>query len=179
LETIPASAGTHAGGSGGSGGGGSSHPGYMTDKEERDTVASKGVDFVWAFEKHRHLEEHGCSPKIESKEKVHCGYDILSTCEKETRQIEVKSSKGDLQTVELTAPEWDAARKAESGTTFFLYRVRNLDKRGGKEPDIIIIKDPYSNLMGEPTRFKVRLNKLKGKMVIIPLKKPKDEHASS
>lgn len=152
-------------------GGGMSQPAYISDQDERKKIDQAGIALVIVYEKYRHKKDHNCSPRIESREKKKCGYDIISQCEKETRQIEVKSSKGDVQVVELTAPEWDAARKAESSGSYFLYRVRYLDKNSGQEPEIVIIKNPYSALMGEPTRFKVRLNRLRGKMQIVQLAK--------
>jgi len=161
------------------GGNSSSRPAYITDQDERKKVDQAGIALVIAFENYRHKKDHACSPKVESREKQNCGYDIISECENEKRQIEVKSSKGDIQVIELTAPEWDAARKAETGNTHFLYRVRYLDKSSGKEPDIIVIRDPYNALMGEPTRFKLRLNRLRGKMQIISLAKLSEPSAVS
>jgi hypothetical protein len=174
VETIPHSD-TKSLGTGSSGPGTYTHPGYLTDPDERERVNRAGVALVVAYEKHRHGKEHDCTAKVESREKANCGYDILSQCDKETRQIEVKSSRGDLQVVELTASEWEAARETPSGDDYYLYRVRNLDKRSGREPEIVIIRNPYSVLMGEPTRFKVRLNRLRGKMEIVPLTKSSAE----
>jgi hypothetical protein len=167
--------GTKHSGAGSGGGSSPSHPGYLPDQEERKKVEKAGIAIVFAYEEHRHKREHRCSPKIESREKKRDGFDIISECEKEKRQIEVKSTRGDIQVVELTAQEWDAARRAENGDNHFLYRVRYLDKASGKKPDIIVIRNPYVVLMGEPTRFKVRLNKLRGKMQIIPLANLEEE----
>ncbi len=174
IETVP-STDVKRSGSGSAGKGTTSHPAYITDQDERKKVDQAGITLVIAYEKHRHEKEHNCSPKVESREKQSCGYDIISECEKETRQIEVKSSKGDMQVVELTAPEWDAARDAENSDSYFLYRVRYLDKKSGREPEIVIIKNPYSALIGEPTRFKVRLDRLRGKIQIVQLKKSDEE----
>lgn len=137
-------------------------------QEDRDVIAAAGVRIVMAYEERRHLNEHSCSPGVESKEKKKCGYDVLSQCKSESRQIEVKSSRGNVDVVEMTAPEWEAARKANEGN-FYLYRVRYLDKHIGRTPELIIVKDPYSALYGEPTRFKVRLTRIKGKAQIVSL----------
>ncbi|MEM3696536.1 MAG: DUF3883 domain-containing protein [Candidatus Bathyarchaeia archaeon] len=174
IEMTPTPEMKHAASGSGSGSG-TSHPAYISDQEERKKVDQAGIDLVKAYEKHRHEQEHNCSPTIESREKQSCGYDIISECDVETRRIEVKSSKGDMQVVELTALEWDAARNAENRDNHFLYRVRYLDKRSGKEPEIVIIRNPYSALIGEPTRFKVRLNKLQGKMQIVQLTRSEKE----
>jgi len=152
-------------------GGEYSQPAHVTDKEERSKIDQAGVKCVKKYEEWRHKKEHGCTPNVESKEKARCGYDILSKCDKEERKIEVKSSRGDVQVIEMTAPEWDAARTSAESKAYFLYRVTNLSKSSGKEPDIIIISEPYNNLLGEPTRFKVRLSYLKGKKRIVHLKK--------
>ena len=152
-------------------GGKGAGPGYKSDKEERDDVALTGVAIVIGYEYHRHKELHHCTPKIENREKKNCGYDVFSECDKEVRQIEVKSSTTDIRVIELTAPEWDYARKAENGKHSFLYRIRYLDRESGHEPDIIEIEDPYTKLMAEATRFKVRLDDIKGKYKRIPLTK--------
>jgi len=175
---IVSDKGTRYSGAGSGGGNTPSHPGHIPDQEERKKVDKAGIAIVFAYEEHRHKREHRCSPKIESREKKRDGFDIISECDKEKRQIEVKSTKGDIQVVELTAPEWDAARRAENGDNHFLYRVRYLDKASGKKPDLIVIRNPYAVLMGEPTRFKVRLNTLQGKMQIIPLAKLEEEKDS-
>ncbi len=155
----------------GGAGGGNSQPAHVTDKQERSKIDQAGIKCVEKYEKWRHKKEHGCASTIESREKARCGYDILSKCEKEERLIEVKSSRGEVQVIELTAPEWDAARRSSESKSYYLYRVTNLAKSNGKEPDIIIISEPYNNLLGEPTRFKVRLGYLKGKKKVVHLKK--------
>jgi hypothetical protein len=153
------------------GGGGYSQPAHLTDKEERSQIDQAGIKCVKKYEEWRHKKEHGCIPTVESKEKAKCGFDLLSKCEKEERLIEVKSSRGEIQVIEMTAPEWDAARTSAEVKAYYLYRVTNLAKSSGKEPDIIIVSEPYSNLLGEPTRFKVRLSYLKGKKTVVHLKK--------
>ena len=67
----------------------------------------------------------------------------------------------------MTVNEWDAARK--NGDKFFLYRIEYLNKRSGKKPNLIEINYPYKKLVGEPTRFKLNLNIIKGKYTIIPM----------
>jgi hypothetical protein len=155
------------GGNGGGCGGGGGFPGYLTDPDERKKVEQAGVNLVIAFERHRHQTSHGCTPNIVSREKDKCGFDIESVCSAETRFIEVKSSKEDIQSVELSAKEWDVTRDARNRENHYLYRVKYLDKRNKKEPEIVIIQNPYDCLIGEPTRFKVRLNRLQGKFQVM------------
>ncbi|QRF75150.1 hypothetical protein Thermo_00643 [Thermoplasmatales archaeon] len=89
------------------------------------------------------------------------GYDILSVCDFDVRNIEVKSSSGNMDIIDLTANEWDSARMG--GDKAYLYRVENLDKSHNERPDIIIVQNPYKKLIGEPINFKVRLRTLSGK----------------
>ncbi len=170
IEEVQPNSATQAPHCGGSGGG-QSQPAHVTNKEERSRIDQAGIKCVEKYERWRHNKEHGCTPNVESKEKEKCGFDLLSKCEKEERRIEVKSSRGEVQVIEMTATEWDAARTSAENKAFYLYRVTNLAKSSGKEPGIIIISEPYNNLLGEPTRFKVRLSYLKGKKSVVHLKK--------
>lgn len=142
----------------GFGGGGVGRP---KDKESIDSIEQAGVAIAMAFEEARHEKDHQCSYNIESVEKKNVGYDIKSICPHETRYIEVKASSGNMEIIDVTSNEWESARR--NGETAYLYRVENMDKSIGVLPDIIIIKNPYAKLEGEPLRFKLKLSKISGK----------------
>lgn len=142
----------------GLGGGGAGHP---KDKESISSIEQAGVAIAMAFEIARHEMDHQCSPKIESVEKKNVGFDIKSICPHETRYIEVKSSSGNMDVIDMTSNEWESART--NGETAFLYRIENVDKSVGVLPDIIIIKNPYAKLEGEPFRFKLKMSKISDK----------------
>jgi len=139
---------------------GGGYNGRALTKEEQKRIEKTGIKLVFNFEIARH-KSHGCVPRIESKEKENCGYDILSVCNFDVRNIEVKSSSGNMDIIDLTANEWDSARMG--GDKAYLYRVENLDKSHNERPDIIIVQNPYKKLIGEPINFKVRLRTLSGK----------------
>ncbi len=133
--------------------------------QERDLIDKAGMQIVMAWE----MEREKRRVRDVSDPSLRMGYDIQSVGEDGLRMIEVKSSGSDIRVIEITANEWETARKPENRERYYAYRVRHLDKKYNRPPSILRIKDPYGQFTAEPTMFKININTFKDKIEILPL----------
>ena len=56
--------------------------------------------------------------------------------------VEVKGSTGQIETVRMTAKEWEAAQ--QNGNSYWLAIVAQLDKESFDEPEVHMIRDPFT-----------------------------------
>lgn len=166
-------------GRGGKGHGQGGGPGHRTSKDETDLIDQASMALVMAYERRlNRFPKDVSSPRSPDFPGEYQGYDIQSydPANNETRLIEVKGSGQAPQYVEVTAPEWETARRQpRPGEIYYLYQVRYLDKRKGRMPELLIYRDPYRELTGEPVRFKVNLRKFKSPPTRVPITRNDDK----
>ncbi len=80
------------------------------------------------------------SGTLEDKTMHGCGYDFEISSDRETAYVEVKGLDAALGGVLLTCKEWEVAKRF--GDEFYLVLIRNI----GDEPEVVIVRDPYTNL---------------------------------